>query len=168
SPASSGGGYLVLAELSSLVTAATGLSIWVGSLIEGRFDIAPASVGLVWGAVLAFHHRMAGRAGRLAHGVLAGSLIGVVSNAVFGVLFLARLLEWGYDAIAGAVVLIRDIGTLLEALTGLVVGAPSGCATGGCWGSAVNVPPCGGPTYCCPEWSAGCSPPSPGSGTSPT
>ena len=118
----SGGGYLVLAELISLVTAATGLSIWVGSLIEGRFDIAPASVALVWGAVWALHHRMAGRAGRLGHGVLAGSLIGLVSTAVFGVLFLARLFEWGYDAVAGAVVLIRDSGTLLEALIGLVVG----------------------------------------------
>lgn len=118
----SGGGYLVLAELISLVTAATGLSIWLGSLIEGRFDIAPASVALVWGAVWALHHRMAGRAGRLAHGVLAGSLIGLVSTAVFGVLFLARLFEWGYDAVVGAVVLIRDIGTLPEALIGLVVG----------------------------------------------
>ncbi|MCE2530764.1 MAG: hypothetical protein J4G11_12980 [Acidimicrobiia bacterium] len=118
----SGGGYLVLAELISLVTAATGLSIWVGSLLEGRFDIAPASVALVWGAVWVLHHRMAGRAGRLANSVLVGSLIGLVSTAVFGVHFLARVFEWGYDAVAGAVVLIRDIGTLLEALIGLVVG----------------------------------------------
>ncbi len=117
-----GDGYVVLAELISLATAATGLSIWAGRLLEGSFDIAPASVALVWGAVWAMHHRMAGRAGRLQHGVLAGSLIGLVTAAVFGVLVLAWVFEWVYDATSGAVILVRNIGAFREALVGLVVG----------------------------------------------
>ena len=141
---------MVLAELISLATAATGLSIWAGRLLEGRFDIAPASVALVWGAVWALHHRMAGRAGRLQHGVLAGSLIGLVTAAVFGVLVLAWVFEWVYDATSGAVILVRNIGAFREALVGLVVGARSGCVTGGCWGSTASAPPCGGPTCCWP------------------
>ena len=116
-----GGGYLVLAELISLVTGATGLSIWAGSLLEGRFDIAPASVMLVWGAVWAAHHRM-GRAGRLQHGVLAGSLIGLVTAAVFGVLFLAWIFERAYDVMAGAVMLVRDDRAFQQPLIELVVG----------------------------------------------
>ena len=118
----SGDGYVVLAELISLATAATGLSIWAGRLLEGSFDIAPASVALVWGAVWAIHHRMAGRAGRLQHGVLAGSLIGLVTAAVFGVLVLEWVFEWVYDATSGAVILVRNIGAFREALVGLVVG----------------------------------------------
>lgn len=118
----SGAGYLVLAELISLVTAATGLSIWAGHLLEGRFVIAPASVALVWGAVWAAHHRMAGRVGRLPHGVLAGSLIGLVAAAVSGVLVLARVFEWAYEATSGAVILVRNIGVFRETLVGLVVG----------------------------------------------
>lgn len=117
----SGGGYLVLAELISLVTAATGLSIWAGSLLEGRFDIAPASVALVWGGVWAVHHRM-GRAGRLEHGVLAGSLIGLVASAVFGILALTWVFERAYDAAVGAVMLVRDPRAFQQPLIELVVG----------------------------------------------
>ena len=117
----SGGGYRVLAELIGLVTAATGLSIWAESLLEGRFDIAPASVALVWGAVWVAHHRMGG-AGYLQHGVLAGSLIGLVTAAVFGVLVLAWVFEGAYDAITGAVMLVRDDRAFQQPAIELAVG----------------------------------------------
>ena len=118
----SAGGYLVLAELISLVTAATGLSLWAGSLLEGRFDIAPASVMLVWGTVWGMHHRM-GRPGRRQHGVLAGSLIGLVTVSVFGVLVLTWVFERAYDAATGAVMLVRDAGAFRQPLIELVVGS---------------------------------------------
>ena len=117
----SAGGYLVLAELISLVTAATGLSLWARSLLEGRFDIAPASVMLVWGTVWAVHHRME-RSDRRQHGVLAGSLIGLVTVSVFGVLALTWVFERAYDAVAGAVMLVRDAGAFRQPLVELVVG----------------------------------------------
>ena len=124
-PGFGGDGYLVLAELISLVTAATGLSLWGESLLEGSFDIAPAAVALVWGAAWAAHHRMAGRRGRtggLQYGVLAGSLIGLVTVAVFGVMILTSIFERAYDSMTGAVVMARGAGTLRQPLVELVVG----------------------------------------------
>ena len=117
----SGGGYLVLAELISLVTAATGLSLWAGSLLEGRFDIAPASVMLVWGTVWAVHHRI-GRSDRRQSGVLAASLIGLVTVSAFGVSVLEWVFERAYDTVAGSVMLARDAGAFRQPLIELVVG----------------------------------------------
>lgn len=124
-PGFGGDGYLILAELISLVTAATGLSLWGESLLEGRFDIAPAAVALVWGTVWAFHHRLGGlrgRSGSLHYGVLAGSLIGLATGAVFGVLILTSIFERVYDSVTGAAVLVRGTGALRQPLVELVVG----------------------------------------------
>jgi hypothetical protein len=118
----SGGGYLVLAELIGLVTAAIGLSIWAGSLLEGRFDLAPAAVTLVWGAVWALHHRLGMRPAGPEQGVLAGSLIGLAAAAGFGIVVLAWVFEQGYDAMVGAVVLVRDARTFQQPLIEVVVG----------------------------------------------
>ncbi|MDE0139655.1 MAG: DUF5671 domain-containing protein [bacterium] len=123
-PGFGGDGYLVLAELISLVTAATGLSLWGESLLEGRFDIAPAVVALVWGTVWVLHHRLAGlrgRTGGLAYGVLAGSLIGLATGAVFGVLILTSIFERAYDSVTGVAVLARGTGALRQPLVELVV-----------------------------------------------
>lgn len=123
-PGFGGDGYLVLAELISLVTAATGLSLWGESLLEGRFDIAPAAVALVWGTVWAAHHRLGGMRGRsdsLQYGVLAGSLIGLAAGAVFGILILTSIFERAYDSLAGAAVVARGTGALRQPLVELVV-----------------------------------------------
>ena len=123
-PGFGGDGYLVLAELISLVTAATGLSLWGESLLEGSFDIAPAAVALVWGAVWAWHHRLAGMRGRtggLQYGVLAGSLIGLATGAVFGILILTSIFERGYDSVTGAAVITRGFGAFRQPLVELVV-----------------------------------------------
>lgn len=124
-PGFGGDGYLVLAELISLVTAATALSLWGESLLEGSFDIAPAAVALVWGSVWAAHHRLGGlrgRAGGLQYGVLAGSLIGLVTGAVFGILILTSIFERAYDSMAGAAVLARNTVALRQPLVELAVG----------------------------------------------
>ena len=56
--------YLVVAELASLATAATGAYIWGESLTEGTFRITPAAVTVVWGFIWMLHHTLAGRRGR--------------------------------------------------------------------------------------------------------
>lgn len=116
--------YLVLAELISLLTATTGAYIWATSLTEGTFRITPAAVMLVWGFIWLFHHTLAGRnrrAGRLRYGVLLGSLTGLATGAVFGVLFLQGLLGRLYDLLAGSVVVLDETEPLWNTLPGLVI-----------------------------------------------
>ena len=116
--------YLVVAELASLVTAATGAYIWGESLTEGRFRITPAAVMVVWGSIWFFHHTLAGRrerAGRLRYGVLLGSAAGLVTGSVFGVQFVEGVLGRLYDIVVGATVIAGSAEPIPSSLVGLVI-----------------------------------------------
>ena len=116
--------YLVVAELVSLVTAATGAYLWGESLFEGEFRITPAAVMVVWGVIWFFHHALAGRrgrAGRLRYGVLIGAAAGLVAGSVFGIQFLEGVLGRLYDLVTGASVIAGRDETVPSALVGVVI-----------------------------------------------
>lgn len=116
--------YLVVAELASLVTAATGAYIWGESLTEGRFRITPAAVMVVWGFIWLLHHTLAGRRGRAGHlryGVLLGSAAGLVTGSTFAVLFVQGVLGRLYDIVAGATVIADSAEPIPSSLVGLVI-----------------------------------------------
>ena len=116
--------YLVVAELVSLVTAATGAYIWGESLTEGMFRITPAAVMVVWGFIWSLHHTLAGRRGRAGHlryGVLLGSAAGLVMGSVFAVLFVQGVLGGLYDIVAGATVIADSAEPIPTSLVGLVI-----------------------------------------------
>ncbi|MDE0290738.1 MAG: DUF5671 domain-containing protein [bacterium] len=116
--------YLVVAELASLVTAATGTYIWGESLTEGMFRITPAAVMVVWGFIWLLHHTLAGRRGRgghLRYGVLLGSAAGLVTGSVFAVLFVQGVLGRLYDIVAGTTVIADSAEPIPSSLVGLVI-----------------------------------------------
>lgn len=116
--------YLVVAELASLATAATGAYLWGESLLEGRFRITPAAVMVVWGFIWFFHHALAGRRGRadrLRYGVLLGAAAGLVAGSVFGIQFVEGVLGRLYDLVTGAGVIAGRDEPVPSALVGLVI-----------------------------------------------
>ena len=116
--------YLVVAELASLATAATGAYLWGESLLEGRFRVTPAAVMVVWGIIWFFHHALAGRrgrAGRLRYGVLLGAAAGLVAGSVFGIQFVEGVLDRLYELVTGASVIAGRDEPVPRALVGLVI-----------------------------------------------
>ena len=116
--------YLVVAELVSLATAATGAYIWGESLTEGRFRVTPGAVMVVWGFIWFLHHTLAGRrdrAGRLRFGVLLGAAAGLVAGSAFGIQFVEDVLGRLYDVVAGPAVIADSAERLPSSLVGLVI-----------------------------------------------
>lgn len=116
--------YLTAAELTGLLTAGGGLIVWGQQLLEGRFDLVPLAVALVWGMVWLFHHLTAVRrlrSARLERGVILGSLAGLAAAAGFGVAFLDSVLQIVYDGVRGVVVLGGTGAVLRESAVGLAV-----------------------------------------------
>ncbi len=118
------GVYLFAAEMISLITAAIGASIWLGSLLEGRFDIAPAAVASVWGAVWVIHRQMVSGqepASRPERNVLAGSLVGLSATAGFAVALLTLLFERAYSTAVGEITLIDPADAWQDPAASVVV-----------------------------------------------
>ena len=116
--------YLVIAEVISLVTAATAAYLWGEGLTTGSFEFSAAGVMVVWGAIWFVHHTLAGRkirTRRSGYGVLLGCLIGLVTGAVFAGLFLERVFARIYDGLVGVVVVAESAEPVPAALIGLVI-----------------------------------------------